>query len=244
MRKKRVIATSIVILALSVVIYFFYILIPKTFPNDELVIKSINQLFPEAKASVVQETIYLDERHAFVPFISSQNHYGRSFWVFEMYQWKLARVDTRGEPIIWSIKEKDPSTHYILWNMDPKDQLSHLDFYLLRDRGYFISNGVHRYEPKVQMKTSISLQDQSYGVMPFSEEWIEVIDTFKILEKGTNQNSWLFARHQQNYIGWMHFDIHGESNFPERSVNGSSYTKKNINLDFIRILNERDLESH
>lgn len=92
------------------------------------------------------------------------------------------------------------------------------------------------------MKTSISLQDQSYGVMPFSEEWIEVISTFKILEKGNNQSSWLFPRQQRSYIGWMHFDIHGESNFPERSVNGSSYTK-NINLDFVRILNEGDLES-
>lgn len=246
MKKTRiiVIGSITVVLFIFVFMYMFYFSTPKAFPNDEMIIGSIFELFPEAEANTIQDVIYLNERNVFVPFISRDNNYGVSYWIWDKYQWELAKIETSGEPKIWMINESDPSTYHIVWNINPKDKLSVIDYYFIRDRGYFISSGVHTYTPKVQMKTTITIEDQSYGVIPFQQEWIEFIESFIAVEKGKQPKSNFFQMfpQQQFYVGWFPFDQFGEAAFPENSVNGSGYIKRNIKSEFVRILNRSDLE--
>ncbi|GGG14774.1 hypothetical protein GCM10010916_34570 [Paenibacillus abyssi] len=45
------------------------------------------------------------------------------------------------------------------------------------------------------------------------------------------------------YIGWIPYNREGES-FPSNSVNGGSYSRGSIDLDFVEILNESELEKY
>ncbi|WP_019412940.1 hypothetical protein [Paenisporosarcina sp. TG20] len=47
-------------------------------PRDEN--KAINSLYPETETDVIQDTILLDKRHAYVQFITDEGKYGMSFW--------------------------------------------------------------------------------------------------------------------------------------------------------------------
>ena len=149
-----------------------------------------------------------------------------SYWVRNKFGWKLLRMDTRGEPNVWKLKANDPSTHYLLWNIDPKDQLSHIDYYLIRDRNYHITDKLQVYTPRVQLKTTVSMEKQSYGVLQLSEDWVNIWSENLSLP----------------YIGWIPYNVPGQSTFPGNSVNGGGYTQGDIDLDFVRILNEVELE--
>jgi hypothetical protein len=243
-KKASLIGGCMVIVVLSVIIYMFYFATPKAFPNEELLIDSMNELFPSAKVSRIQDVIHLNERNVFVPFISHDNDYGMSYWIWDKYHWKVAKIETRGEPEVWKINGNVPSNHHLVWNINPKDQLNHLDLYLIRDRGYSIRNDIHTYYPKVQMTTTASLNEQSYGVMPVPSEWNSLLKAVDNVGE-TNLGDWLFGqnyREDQLYIGWIPYAKNGKETFPEHSGNGGVYMNVSINVQYLRILNERELE--
>ena len=44
--------------------------------------------------------------------------------------------------MVWKIDRNDPSSFQFVWNIHPEDQLSSIHFYLIRDRGYHITEGI------------------------------------------------------------------------------------------------------
>jgi hypothetical protein len=217
---------------------------PKSFPNVEFVIEQLNKDYPQVSASRVLAVTHLDDRHVFVPYVSSDEQYGICYWVWNKFNWKLARIDTRGMPHIWKLNGENPSDYYIVWNIDPKDQIKQLDYYLKRERHYSISQNSHRYTPAIQTRTTALLEEQAFGAIPLPEEWVHIMSENLRVPQDNQPRSFFNQSITYNpmYIGWIPYNQGREVVFPANSVNGSGYTLRDIDLDFVRIMNEYELE--
>lgn len=223
--------------------YRFYFSQPASFPPNEYVMKEINSLYPEAGANVIQDTILVDQRHVLVPFVSDQDNYSLSYWVWDKRKWRVVSIDTRGEPKIWKIKRNDFSSYHFVWNIHPKDQLSSIDFYLIRDREYQVMDGVESYIPRVQMERSVPLEEKSYGLMSMPGDWFSIINEFKDMESTKQMDVFHdFFPEQQMFFGWIPYNQDGKESFPQHSVNGNSYYLGEINLEHVMIQNKGDME--
>ncbi|MGG4267166.1 hypothetical protein [Peribacillus simplex] len=107
---------------------------PEPFLSDRQVVERINSTFSEAQPMVIQDQIFLDDTHVFVPFISEDNRYGMSFWVWKGNKWRVASVENSGQPQVWNGEEKS----LIMWNMDPKDGISEIKVFMKKDRGFMV----------------------------------------------------------------------------------------------------------
>jgi hypothetical protein len=227
----------------SFTIYWFYFAKPVSFPTNEQLVKEINRIFPEVSESVIQNTIPVDERHVAVPFISNEDNYGLSYWVWKKHKWMVETIDTKGEPKIWKINKKDPSSFHLVWNIHPEDQLSSITFYLIRDRGYQITEGIESYVPRVQMEKKVSLQDKYYGVMELPDEWTGFMNAVLEVESTQKLNQFFnnFFPEQNMFFGWIPYDQSDNETFPEGSVNGSSYSNGNQAIEHMMIMSKGDL---
>jgi len=241
---KKLVMVPILLVIIAFVVYLFYDGKPKQFPSTAQAIKAMNQLYTEANVRIITDVIPLDSRHVFVPYISGDNLYGMSFWVWDRFQWKLGRIDTRGEPYIWKINERDASTHYIVWNMDPQDELRELKYYLIGERDFHSSESLETYRPRIQIEKTISLQKKNYGVFPFPKDWAELVNENLRLSKAVRPTSFFQMNSPSSslYVGWIPYGHQGKVTFPENTVNGSGFDSGGINIDFVRILNESELE--
>lgn len=244
MTKKKLrilIGLGMFIILLFAIIYWFYFSKPTSFPTNEQSIEEINSFFPDAVANVIQDIIYLDERHVLVPFISEENNYSLSYWKWGGSKWEVASVHSRGEPMLWKVDKRDPTSYHFVWNIHPDDNMSKLDFYLIRDRGYRAGE-VERYNPRIQLEKHASLQKKTYGAIKLPQEWVKVIDESLKIES-TDQNAFfaeVFYTNYYPYFNWITYDEVGKSSLPEHSVNG--YHTGNIDLQYMGILVEDQIE--
>jgi hypothetical protein len=245
MTKKKLwtfIGLGVAVVLSSAIIYWFYFSKPTTFPTNEQLVEEINNFFPEAAASVIQDTIPVDERHVLVPFISNKDDYSLSYWVWQKHKWRVASIDTKGRPMVWKIDRNDPSSFQFVWNIHPDDQLSSIHFYLKRDRGYHIIEGIEHYSPGVQMEKKVSLKEKSYGLMQLPDEWVTFMNTFIKVESAKQPNIFFkdFFPEQYMFFGWLPYDQTNKETFPERSVNG--YSNGTVDLEHVMILDKGDIE--
>lgn len=246
MTKKRRSLTILMgfIFVLTFIIYWFCLSEPTPFLKTNDILKEMNRTYPEISAKKVQDTIFLDKKHVFVPYISEHNTYGLSYWIWSMHKWKVAYIDSKGQPKLWKISKKDPNTHFIVWNIHPEDQLKSLSFFLIRDRDYHVVEGVHSYRPRVQMEKSITMEQKSYGVMKMPKNWAAFMGSFIKVESSKQPDTIFqsFFPEQHMYIGWIPFDQNGKETFPEATVNGSGYSIENVTIDHLMIINKVDLK--
>ncbi|QRG66202.1 hypothetical protein [Brevibacillus choshinensis] len=235
MTKKKLWSLGFFMILPSIILYWFYFSKPTSFPTNEQLVEEMNRNFPEATASVIQETIPVGERNVLVPFISKRGDYGLSYWVWKNHKWKVASIDTKGEPRLWKIHKNDPSSFYFVWNIHPKDQLSSIHFYMIRDRGYRITKGVEHYEPRVQMEKRVSLQEKSYGWMQLSHDWVAIMNAYRKAESAK-------LPEQDLFFGWIPYDQMNKETFPESSVNGTGYSNSEVDLEHVMIVNRGDIE--
>jgi len=230
MTKKKIWSLGFFIILLSIIVYWFYFSRPTSFPTNQQLIEEMNRIFPKATASIIQDTIPIDEHHVLVPFISNNEYYGLSYWVWKNHKWQVASIDTKGEPMLWKLNRNDPSSFYFVWNIDPKDQLSSIHFYLIRDRGYRIAEGIERYYPRVQMEKRVPIQEKSYGLMQLSDEWVTFMNAYKQFPE------------QNMFFGWIPYDQTNNETFPGSSVNGTSYVNGKVDLEHVMIVGKGDIE--
>lgn len=242
---KRLLAGLVVILVSLMTFYWMYWSKPTKLPTYELLINEINSIYPEAAVSEIQDTIMIDDHHVLVPYISDQNNYGLSYWVWRKSKWSVGKIGTRGEPIIWKVHQNDPSSYYVVWNFHPKDQLQKTAFYLIRNRGFTGTDDLEYYTPKIQMKSEISLKDQSYGVMKLPKEWVSVMKSSVKASQHSNLDQLMgeIYQQQQMYIGWIPYGGNEEETFPEFSVNSNDYYIGNVDTESVMIMNKIDLET-
>ncbi|MGE8205607.1 hypothetical protein ACQKP0_13705 [Heyndrickxia sp. NPDC080065] len=246
MKKKGVIAAlgGIVFIVSFLFIYWFYFSKPALFPGNAQLMKDINHLFPEASVKKIQDTYNLDERHVFVPFITSENQYGFSCWEWKKNKWKLVAINSIGEPSLWRINKKDPSTYRFIWNMPPNDNLSSIQFYLIKDRNYHVTEGIGNYEPKIQMNKEISLLGKPYGVLKLPNDWVSVMDSIKNIESGKKPDlffSSLFSN-PSIYFGWIPYNQKGKEANLNNILNGNGFSSSSGDIENLLILTEEEIE--
>ncbi|MEI5908560.1 hypothetical protein WAK64_16050 [Bacillus spongiae] len=218
---------------------------PTSFPTHEQLVAEINSTFPEADASDIQDTISVDERHGLVPFISTTDDYGLSYWIWEKNKWKVDTIDTNGVPTVWKVDRNNPSSYRIVWNVHPEDQVSSFQFYLKNDRNYLSLGGIETYTPGVLLKKKVSLNKNSYGLMKFPEEWVTFMNTSRKVESAKQPNMFFndFSPNQGISYHWISYDQDGNETFLDRSMNGiGSYSNGKIEMEFILNVNKGHIE--
>lgn len=236
MTKKKKGYVVFIIILLSMTVYWFYFSTPTSFPTNQQLIEEINRIFPKATASIIQDTIPIDERHVFVPFISQKDDYGLSYWVWKNHKWQVASIDTKGQPILWKRSVNDPASFYFSWNIHPNDQLSSIHFYLIRDRRYRFAEGIERYYPRIQMEKSVSLQEKSYGLMQLPDDWVTLMHAYREGESARQ------SLEQLLFFGWIPYNRTNQQHFPDHSVNGSGFSNGEVDLENVMILDQGDIE--
>jgi len=234
--EKKLWSASFFIILLSIIVYWFYFSKPTSFPTNEQLVDEMNSIFPKAAASIIQDTIPIDEGHVLVPFISNKDDYGLSYWAWKNHKWKVVTIDTKGKPMLWKLNINDPSSLYFVWNIHPKDQLSSIHFYLIRDRGFRIAEGIERYNPRVQMEKRVSVQEKSYGLMQLPDDWVTFMNAYIKVESAKQ------SPERDIYFGWIPYDQTNKESFPESSVNGAGYSNGEVGLEYVMILDKGDIE--
>lgn len=244
-RKKKgiVFLAAGLLLVGSLAIYSSYIANIDSPPKEEKVISEINSAMEEADASEIQDFLLVDQRHGVAPFQSNEGQYGMSYWKWSITGWKVVGVRTQGEPRMWKLDENDPSSFHIVWNINPEDQLQKLDYFYIRDRGYFGNETKERYYPSILMKTVVSLKDKPYGIMKLPKEWVQVM---KADTSGSQRplnmlmdefNPGLYAS-----FGWIPLNENGKDAEFNLPLNGSSNYNGDIHDEYMKRLSREDLE--
>lgn len=239
--KKKIYVSVIIAFVLFICWYYFSgpVALPK---EDDLIeeIKNAHRVTPET----IQDTIFINDRHVVVPFVSTNNHYGLSFWVWEKRKWRLTSVFTNGAPTLWELNSKDPSTYYFVWNIHPLDNVDSIDFYVLRERNYRGSGEKETYYPQIQMKKNVSLHEKSYGIIALPEEWISVIDSIQTVDSYKKQDLfWSSIFHDPMiYYGWIPRNKEGNELPLEHTFNGSGFTGGRMTIVRLHLLDENELE--
>jgi hypothetical protein len=242
-RTKFIIGLSLILL-LGVVIYWYYPKAPSAFPSNKELAREINLTQSNMKVKEIQDKVAVDEKHFFVPFITTIGDYGTSYWEWQKTKWKVLSIDNKGEPKLWKIDSHDPSTYRLVWNLHKADRVDHMKIFLNRERSFRVSNGIEFYYPKVQMEKKIDVSAASYGSEKLPKEWISVLDSFIKIESSFKPDLLgNFDLDRYMYFAWMPYDQTGKDAILEYSVNGYSFTNDDIELDFIRLMDDNDLES-
>ncbi|MFX3675208.1 MAG: hypothetical protein ACE3JQ_12305 [Paenisporosarcina sp.] len=245
MTKKKLWMIAVGVPLLSVIIiYWFYFSKPAAFPENNQLLKSINQMFPEVTENVIQETIFLDEHHAYVPFMSEAGNYGMSFWVWEKHKWNVDSINTSGHPHLWKIDENDPSTYYFVWNIRPDEQVEYMKLFMKKDRAFHITDGIEEYTTGIQMEHKVLLSEESYGVSQLSKDWVSVIDSHLTNLKGKQPNMFFNTNIPEHtlYFGWTSFNDLDRVTFGNSTNSSSIFRSGNERIEFVRILDKLEIE--
>lgn len=112
----------VVMIAISLFIFLFLKEAessPSDLPNETSIRKMIEDT-GEISINRVFDQRALDEKHVFIPHLSSDKQYGYSLLEWIDNKWEVTYVTTTGEPLLWRIKEGNQSESYFLWNLDSK----------------------------------------------------------------------------------------------------------------------------
>ncbi|MFZ7947003.1 hypothetical protein [Neobacillus sp. 19] len=244
MQKKRIwVFTLLGILTLtSAIMYRYYFSNPKPFPSNKQAAAQINHTLLNASASVIQDTVDVDQKHKVVPFISENGDYGLSYWEWKKNKWRIVSVNTGGSPHIWKVKSDDPSTYRLVWNVHPDDQLSYIKFFFIRDRGFFGHDGVETYDPKIQMEKKIPLQVKSYGVMKLPNDWVEIMHSAIKIDASKAPGTFFTFQpvNNQFYFGWIPYDNEDKVANPASFI-GGGWTS-GAEIEFVRHLGTAEIE--
>ncbi|MDM5214010.1 hypothetical protein QUF94_21650 [Peribacillus sp. NJ4] len=236
--KMSVLITAAILIG-GILLFVLFPKEPEPFLSEKQIIKRINSIFPEAQPKSIQNKIFLDDTHVFVPFISEENGYGMSFWVWKGNKWKAASVNMGGQPQVWNGEEKS----LIMWNMNTKDDVSEIGVFMKVDRDFLVEDGIATYQPGIEMMHSIALKGKTYGVARFPDNWRELMKQYVKLQAEDGQNDFPDFNDPIRLVTNFH-DKEGEEIIPEHSFNGNSYTTgyNFVDVHFLVTVQEEELE--
>jgi hypothetical protein len=237
------------ILTCVVSFYWFYWAEPDPLPTRQEMAAEMNRLFPEVVVGQIQETLYLDERHLFVPFRSEGGSYGFSVWAWRWHRWQVASIESTGQPKLIKLHNDNPASYHLVWNLHPSDGVSKIAFYLKRERSFRYSDGEEYYDPSIQMKKEVSVGGRSYGWLALPGHWVSVLKSLMTLDAQTHPKTGLDDLMDQMfpppmvYFGWIPYNHLNQETFPERSVNGQHYSNGKLSVDYILKLDKDEIET-
>ncbi|MGE7122166.1 hypothetical protein ACQKIC_18360 [Peribacillus sp. NPDC046944] len=238
-KTKTIILVMVIVLIVGVLLIIRAPREPEAFLTDKQVIKRINSFFPESEPKIIQDVLYLDETHVFVPFINESKEYGMSFWVWKDNKWRAASVDNGGEPKAWN----GEGDSFFMWNLDPKDEVSEIKAFMKKDRNFTVSGDEATYEPGLEMMHSITVEDKSYGVEKYPDSWRTLMDQYAEVQKESSFDEF-FEDRQTFKIGNRFYDKDGKEVFPTVPTDGIGYSTGNdyVDVPYLMDLVDDELE--
>lgn len=222
---------------------WYYLSPPVSFPDKEEVSNIMMSSYPNINISEIQDTIFLDEEHVFAPFITKTDNRGISLWKWKNHDWQLTGVSTGSMPYIWKIEPNVPSTYHIFWNFHPDNDLDHLTFYLMEERGYLISEGIHHYQPGIQLdfKTGPGMLSP-YGYSSIPDEWQTFIISENKQLESLKPNPFFseFFPPPQYYFGWNSTANDGLVVYPA-FPDGNGFGSGDSTIEPIRFLEKNEV---
>lgn len=195
---------------------------PADFLQEEEIIEELNKADERIPVEAIQDIIFIDDKHVFVPFISKDNDYCFSLWKWKNGKWHLSEKTVTGFINLVKLKENDPSSYYFVWNF-PDLNISTIKLFLLKERNYRYSEGYTMYQPRIQMEQSYS-RDTSYGIIPLSGEMLNVYEELVDMAYNDGAGDIFSHMNQMNndlYFTWLMYSHNGE--LIDLNVNGYSY---------------------
>ncbi|WP_226676473.1 hypothetical protein [Mesobacillus jeotgali] len=243
MKRKYVLWLLVIFIILTCgMVYWFYFAPPAAFPDKGKIKNILMDPHNGIDIAEVQDTIFLDDKHVYIPFTTKTESHGISLWEWKKHKWQLSSFSTGSMPFIWKIDSDDPATHIIMWNFHPENNVDYLKFFLIKERGYSITEGKHQYGPGVQMDFRVNSGGLSYGYSPIPSEWQEYMKAENKLMKAMKPNPFfgdLFPP-AQYYFGWQSISKDGTVEFPSiPDING--FGSGGQSTENLRFLNENDV---
>lgn len=242
MKQRKVFILAAVLLLLFIgAIYYYFFSKPSDFLGEAQLKEVVQDYFPGVEIKI-QDVIFVDDTHVFVPFISD-DRYGSSFWFWKNRKWELGNINTIQNPYVWKIDPNDTSSYKIFWNFYPKTEMRQFDIFLLKRRSYYVSNDVHQYIPRVHLKETIPFNnlEASYGVKSLPANWAKFLSSYLAVEKSKQPTTVFFdfIQPQSYYFGWNPLNAQGEVSYPHR-YDGSGTGYGDIHLEFMPGISEYD----
>ena len=242
MRKYLLLLLLCIVVLAGGLFYWYYLDPPSTFPAQEKIKNILMNSHNGINIAEIQDTILLDDEHVYIPFTTKTESHGISFWEWKKHEWQLSGFSTGSMPQIWKIDVDDPSSHYIMWNFHPENHLKYLTFFLIKERGFSVTDGKQQYDPGIQMDYRAEVGEKSYGYTPIPSEWQEyMIAENKLMEK--MKPNPLFADFfppAQYYFGWQSTSKNGTMEFPSFPDN-NGFGSGGPSTEHLRFLNENDI---
>ncbi|MBT2638268.1 hypothetical protein [Bacillus sp. ISL-39] len=243
--RKKVLVPLLLIQMLMVaggVFYWYYLASPGTLPDQEKIKATLNDPYNRVGIAEIQDRIFLDDKHVYIPFITEEEGHGISFWEWKKHEWQLSSFSTGSMPQIWKIDTDDPASHYIMWNFHPENNLDYLTLYLIKERGFSVSEGKHHYDPGIQMGFRAEVGEKSYGYTSIPEDWQKYMEAENKLMASMIPDS-LFADFfppAQYYFGWQSTTTEGITEYPSYP-NMNGFGSGGSSTENLRFLNENDI---
>lgn len=220
---------------------------PKKFITDQQIKNEVKKEFPKATVKEVQDIVYIDESHVFVPFITTSETYGMSFWKWKHKKWHVSRIDSRGAHLlVWKIDPKDPASYVIVWNMNPTDQLGQLKVRMTQKRNAGVENYKDFYYPKIQMEKKFSLTSKTYGIFRYPSEWTEMYKLNKNInnvEEAAFIDTGFFESSGSLNLTWTVYNKIGKEVLPEYSLNSEYDILDDETYGYIMIDTDKEVEA-
>ncbi|MEH7225157.1 hypothetical protein V7112_15215 [Bacillus sp. JJ1566] len=243
-RKVQLIVGIALTLCAVAFVFYFYLAKPSSFLSSEEILAELNKYSPDPEATEILETLEIDDRHVYVPFITKDNKYGTSLWIWEKHKWELVAESDNGAPKLLKVDSKDPSSYRVFWNIHPDDHLSYGELYYIRNRNYHRIEGIDNYYPRLQMKTILDFEEKPYGIIELPNEWQKVMETTIRVEEARQPDSFFndyFPVLHDVYLGWLPYNKEHERQDANKSHNGGG-SWSGIDLQPVMYLDEEQLE--
>ncbi|MCM3575148.1 hypothetical protein M3172_18280 [Mesobacillus subterraneus] len=242
MRKNVLVPLLFILILLAVgILYWYYLAPPATFPDQEKLEAILSNPYNRVEVAEIQDMIFLDDKHVYIPFITQDEGHGISLWEWKKHEWQLSGFSIGNMPKVWKIDSEDPSSHYIMWNFHPENNLDYLTFFLIKERGFSVTEGKQHYEPGIQMDYRAEAREKSYGYTSIPSDWQKYIEVDNKLLAAMNDSLFAdFFPPAQYYFGWQSTSIDGTIEYPSYPDN-NGFGSGGQSTDTIRFLNENEI---
>ncbi|GIN86257.1 hypothetical protein J6TS2_26430 [Heyndrickxia sporothermodurans] len=141
----------------------------------------------------------------------------------------------------WKVNKKDPSTYHFIWNIRPNDQVSSIQFYFNKNRGYHVTDGIEKYDPKIQMMKEILIQEKPFGFMKIPKDWVSVMKAVQKVELEKRKFDNMFP-HPVISFGWLPKDKTGKEAELNHIFNENGFDSYGDELESLLILSGEEIE--
>lgn len=215
--------------------------IPSSLPNENNLKKKILDT-GEVNVNTIFEQIALDEKHVFIPHLSSDNQYGYSLLEWVDNKWEVTYVTSSGEPLLWNIAEGSQSESYFIWNLETKYNIDYLTFYMIKHRNFRSGWGGEFYEPAIQIENNVSLGDKPYGIYKVSDEWQRIWKATQIKVEEQEEDLFSFNNEEALHYGVKGYDKENNYVDPYNYYENISSFNSGAKTEHVSILDEWDGE--